>query len=131
MIIERPTAMIHCNRLLLSIAALSGAILFPGGPSLAQYQPIIRPGMCSFQYQPVCAVSRKSTLITYGNACDAKTARARIVSDGACHEGCPHIFKPVCARDANGARKTFANECTAKKANAESIRRGRCLLPSR
>ena len=121
--------MTHCKRLLLVIAMLSGAVFVADG-ALAQYQPIIRPGACSFQYQPVCGVSRKSTLITYGNACDAKTARARIVSDGACDEACSHIYKPVCARDANGLRKTFANACTAKAAKAESIRRGRCLLPS-
>ena len=123
--------MILRKRLLPIIAAVFGAIVIAGEHARAQYQPIIRPGMCSFQYQPVCAVSRKSTLITYGNACDAKTARARIVSDGACEEACSHIYKPVCARDANGARKTFANECTAKAAKADVIRRGRCLLPSR
>ena len=122
--------MTHCRRLLLIAAALSGAIVFSAGSAPAQYQPIIRPGLCSFQYQPVCGVVRKRTLITYGNACDAKAARARIVSDDAC-DPCSHIYKPVCARDANGARKTFANECTAKAAKAEIIRRGRCLLPLR
>jgi hypothetical protein len=124
-------AMTHSKRSLLAVAALSGAVCFAGGSARAQYQPVIRPGVCSFQYQPVCAVSRKRTLITYGNACDAKAARARIVSDGACNDACPHIYKPVCARDADGARKTYANECAAKSAKAEIIRRGRCLLPSR
>ena len=121
--------MTHYKRLLLIIAALSGAIVAADG-ALAQYQPIIRPGVCSFQYQPVCAVSRKRTLVTYGNACDAKAARARILSDGACNDACSHIYTPVCARDAKGARKTFANACMAKAAKAEIIRRGRCLLPS-
>lgn len=126
---ERASAMTHYKRLLLVVAALSGALFSAGGSALAQHQPLIRPGACTFQYQPVCAVARKRTLVTYGNACSAKSALARIVSDGACNDACPHLYKPVCARDANGARKTFANACTATAAKADVIRRGRCLLP--
>jgi hypothetical protein len=131
MIFEHSSAMTRCRRLLFMIAALSGAAFFAGDDAFAQYQPVIRQGVCTFQYQPVCAVSRKRTLITYGNACDARNARARIVSDGACNDACPQIYKPVCARDAKGARRTFANACTAKAAAVELIHRGRCLLPAR
>ncbi len=123
-------AMIHFKRLLLIIAVLCGALFFAAKSALAQYQPLIRPGVCTFQYQPVCAVARKRTLVTYGNACAAKAVGARIVADGACNDACSHLYKPVCARVAKGARKTFANECTAKAAKAEIIRRGRCLLPA-
>jgi hypothetical protein len=122
--------MTRYKRLLLIIAALLSAA-FAADHAQAQYQPVIRQGVCTFQYQPVCAVARKRTLVTYGNACDARNARARIVSDGACNDACPHIYKPVCTRDAKGARRTFANACTAKAAKAAVIHRGRCLLPAR
>ena len=68
-------AMIHFKRLLLIIATLCGALFFAGDDALAQYQPLIRPGACTFQYQPVCAVARKRTLVTYGNACAAKAVQ--------------------------------------------------------
>ena len=97
--------------------------------ALAQWQSVIHTTNCPFAYQPVCA-SRKRTLITYANACAARSALARIVSDGVCPDNCPSIYQPVCARDANGKRRTYANACAAKNENAKIVRNARCLLPS-
>jgi hypothetical protein len=124
--------MMTCGRFALISAILASGVLSAGHDSvLAQYQPVIRPGMCSFVYQPVCAKSRKRVLITYGNLCDAKAARSAVVSDGACPDNCPQIYKPVCARDANGQRKTYMNSCAAKNEKADITRNSRCLIPSR
>lgn len=86
------------------------------------------PGPCGeFGYHPVCARSRKNTLVTYANACIARSEGSRVISHGACPTTCPMIFKPVCAIDAGGKRKTFANDCMARAAGVNAIRRGRCI----
>jgi Kazal-type serine protease inhibitor domain len=99
--------------------------------ALAQWQPVIRTTDCPFAYQPVCARSRKRALVTYANACAARSVLARIVSDGICPDNCTSIYKPVCARDTNGKRRTYMNACAAKNESAQIIRNVRCLLPSR
>lgn len=118
-------------RWIVAAAALAAALAAGGAPAIAQYQPVIRPGECSYQYNPVCGVVRDRALITYSNVCHAKAALARIVAYEACAPDCPTVYRPVCARDANGKRRTFANECTANKAKAQIIRHTRCLAPSR
>lgn len=100
-----------------------------GAPVLAQGQPLIMPGPCAeFGYHPVCGRSRERVLATYVNACAARSAGARVISDGACPAACPMIFKPVCAIGADGKRKTYGNDCQAMAAGAIIIRNTRCLL---
>jgi hypothetical protein len=114
-----------------ALAAIIGCICCPQDHSAeAQWQPVIHPAECSHAYQPVCAKSRRRVLVTYANACAARSSLARIVSDGACPDNCPSIYKPVCARDTNGKRRTYPNACAAKNDNAQVIRNGRCLRPA-
>lgn len=109
-------------------AAVGFFFILETPPVQAQWQPVIHTNQCPFVYQPVCA-RKKGVLVTYSNACVARSNQGRIVSDGACPEDCPTIYKPVCARDANGKRQTYANACVAKKQNAQIIRNTRCLFP--
>jgi hypothetical protein len=115
------------------IAALmlcSLALVYIGAatPAAAQGQPLIMAGPCGHDgYHPVCARSRKNTLVTYANACIARSEGSRVISHGACPTACPMIFKPVCAIEAGGKRKTFANDCMARAAGVTVIRRGRCI----
>lgn len=111
------------------LGALCAAAIWPAAtPALAQGQPLIVMGPCAGPgYRPVCARSRKKTLVTYVNACMARSDGARVISEGACPEACPMIFKPVCAFDAAGKRKTFGNECQARAAGAKILRGGRCV----
>lgn len=97
-------------------------------PAAAQGQPLVFLGPCGeFGYRPVCARARKNMLITYANACIARSEGSRVISDEACPTACPMIFKPVCASDASGQRKTYGNDCQAKAAGAQVVRRGRCM----
>jgi len=117
---------------LICVAAIAAgfASCLPQHPAIAQWQPVTHMTGCPFAYQPVCA-KRKRVLVTYANACTARSALARIVSDGVCPDNCPSVYKPVCARGADGKRRTYANACAAKNDNAQIIRNTRCLLPSR
>jgi hypothetical protein len=97
-------------------------------PAAAQGQPLIFLGPCGeFGYRPVCARSRKNTLVTYANACIARSEGSRVISHEACPTACPMIFRPVCATDSGGKRTTFGNECQANVAGAKIIRAGRCV----
>jgi hypothetical protein len=112
----------------LMLCSLACACIGPATPAAAQGQPLIMAGPCGHHgYHPVCARSRKNTLVTYANACIARGEGSRVISHGACPTACPMIFKPVCAIDAGGKRKTFANDCIARAANVTVIRRGRCI----
>jgi hypothetical protein len=111
-------------------AVIGGACCLQDHSARAQWQPVIHATECSYVYQPVCAKSRKRLLVTYANACAARSSLARIVSDGACPDNCPDIYQPVCARDAKGKRRTYPNACAAKNDNAQVISNLRCLRPS-
>ena len=97
----------------------------------AQHQPLVSPGVCAGLYDPVCARSRKKTLITYANACLASSDRAKVISRGACPDACPTIFDPVCAVDEAGRRKTYGNACQATAAGARVLSSRRCTLTLR
>lgn len=112
----------------LMLCSLALACIGTATPAAAQGQPLIMPGPCGHHgYHPVCARSRKNTLVTYANACIARSEGSRVISPGACPTACPMIFKPVCAVDPTGKRKTFANDCMARAAGVKVIRRGRCI----
>lgn len=113
--------------ILLGAACLASSLIFTM-PAAAQGQPIIMPGACGGGgYHPVCARSRKKTLVTYVNDCAARNDGARVIGQGACPTACPMIFKPVCAVDGTGKRKTYGNECQAKAAGAAIVRQMRCV----
>jgi hypothetical protein len=91
----------------------------------AQHQPLIRFGSCD-GYRPVCAVKQR-TLVTYINACGARSVNARVIAaDRACIEGCPRQYAPVCGTDSAGARRVYGNACEAEKSGAKDIRKGSC-----
>lgn len=97
-------------------------------PAAAQGQPLIFLGPCGeFGYRPVCARARNKVLVTYANACIARSEGSRVISQEACPTACPMIFKPVCATDSADKRTTYGNECQAKVAGAKIIRAGRCV----
>lgn len=117
----------HLTWILLAAAALLSSPHF-AMPAAAQGQPLLMMGPCGGHgYHPVCARSRKKTLVTYVNSCAARSDGARVINNGACPEACPMVFKPVCALDAAGKRKTFGNDCQAKAAGAKILRGGRCI----
>jgi hypothetical protein len=119
---------IHVAAACLIICGLFAGCIGMASPGAAQGQPLIMAGPCGHDgYHPVCARSRKNTLVTYANACIARSEGSRVLSHGPCPEACPLIFKPVCAIDETGRRKTFANDCIAKAAGVRVIRRGRCI----
>ena len=117
---------------LICVAAIAAgfASCLPQHPAIAQRQPATHMTGCPFAYQPVCARSKKRVLVTYANACAARSVNAWIVSDGVCPDNCPSVYKPVCARDTSGKRRTYMNACAAKNENAQVIRNTRCLIPS-
>lgn len=103
-------------------------ILPAARPAAAQGQPLIFLGPCGeFGYRPVCARARGNILVTYANACIARSEGSRVLSRESCPTACPMIYKPVCALDESGKRKTFGNDCQAKAAGAKVIRTGRCI----
>ena len=108
----------------LAVALIAGVI---GAPKegLAQGQPLIGLGGCPEGFYPVCAV-KKRTLVTYVNACAARSAGARVVTSRACLEGCPHQYAPVCAIEASGKRSSFGNVCEAEKSGAKIVRNRGC-----
>ena len=115
-----------------SVLALALAASLPGTrAALAQHQPLISAGVCAGPYDPVCARSRKKTLITYPNACLAASDRAKVISKGACPEVCPTIYSPVCAVDDAGHRRTYGNACQANAAGARVLSNRRCALTLR
>lgn len=92
----------------------------------AQYQPLVRPGVCVQGFVPVCAV-RQKTLVTYVNDCVARSVHARVIAaDRGCFEGCPAKYIPVCGTDSSGKRQLYGNACEAEKSGATDIQKGRC-----
>jgi hypothetical protein len=83
---------------------------------------------CTDIYKPVCAVNPFGFRQTYGNACYANNAHARILHPGVCEgPACTRIFKPVCAVDPVTHRaKTYPNLCVAEVANAALLHNGPC-----
>jgi len=114
-----------------AFALALAAILSDARGALAQHQPLIGAGVCAGPYDPVCARSRKNTLITYPNACLATSDRARVIGKGACPDACAMIYSPVCAIDEAGYRKTYGNACQAKAAGARVLSNRRCALTLR
>jgi Kazal-type serine protease inhibitor domain len=104
--------------------AVAACALMPKG-AVAQGQPLIRMGNCPAGYHPVCAV-KKRTLVTYVNACAARSVGARVIASRACMEGCPRQYVPVCATNAAGARHTYGNACEAERSGANIVRKRGC-----
>jgi hypothetical protein len=83
---------------------------------------------CTKEYVPVCGLSRSGEHITYGNACQARAARAKILHKGECVGGpfCILLYAPVCARDPRGVLRTYPSLCAAENDNAVLIRNRAC-----
>ncbi len=105
------------------------------GPGVYPPPPGPRPGICTREYRPVCAV-RPGERQTFPNACAAEAQGFRIVNSGECRpirppqydEGpvaCPQNYRPVCARQGNLLR-TFPNECQAEGSGFRVIDDGEC-----
>ena len=64
--------------------------------------------------------------MTYGNACQAERAGARIKYAGLCESlgrNCPSDYQPVCGLDGN----TYDNECHMNNGGASLAYAGVCL----
>lgn len=120
------------TRGLIASYTISAALLLTGAPAtpaVAQGQPLIFLGPCGEDgYRPVCARARGNVLVTYANACIARSEGARVVGQQPCPVACPMVYRPVCATDPAGKRRTYGNDCQAKAAGARIVRRGRCLF---
>lgn len=83
---------------------------------------------CTKEYVPVCGLSRGGEHITYGNACQARAAGAKILHKGECIGGpfCILMYDPVCARDPRGVLRTYPSLCAAENDNAVFVRKGAC-----
>lgn len=81
---------------------------------------------CTFEYRTVCAAERRGAPKTYGNACQARADRARILYAGECRRGCTREFRPVCARVPGRRPATFPNACVARHNGARLIHSGAC-----
>lgn len=83
---------------------------------------------CTREYRPVCGLSDRGGRSTYGNACMARAAGAKILHNGECFSGpvCILLYDPVCARDAKGRLRDFGSLCEAEAANAAFVRKGTC-----
>lgn len=92
---------------------------------------------CTMIYDPVCG-ERRGIRQTYGNACEARQDRARIVHPGECRRerrkerrprsdeySCPQVYEPVCGT-LNGETRTFGNACTAGQQGAQVLYEGEC-----
>ena len=87
------------------------------------------PKMCPHLVSPVCALAKGAKRSTFNNSCEAETAGAKVLHDGACEGGdvCSMIYTPVCATDpATGKEKTYSSSCVAEHANAVHVHDGEC-----
>ena len=73
-------------------------------------------------YVPVCGADD----VTYGNACIAERAGARIQYAGLCEvqgRNCPPDYLPVCGLDG----MTYDNDCQLNNANVQLAYAGACV----
>ncbi len=98
-----------------------------GASLLALPAPAQAQTVCTWLWQPVCALTTFGHRWTFSNACWAKAAGARILHAGACigGPGCTREWDPVCARGPKGVR-TYGNLCTAENDNATVLFKGSC-----
>lgn len=116
--------------------ALSSPMTAPqGSASLLQLtQNRGAPNICPKVFRPVCG-QRGVQRRTYGNACMATSAGARIIARGPCQpvrprpQFCTREYRPVCARVRGRVTRTFPNACEARRAGGRIIHRGVCRRP--
>jgi hypothetical protein len=105
---------------LLSCALIAGLWMAAPAPAAAAAK------ICPTIEAPVCAVTRTGARETFGNACLAQRAHARVLHNGRCFGPICMSFKQVCARVPGHKPQTFASECTAEQANATVLHDGPC-----
>lgn len=113
----------------LAFLAITGLLL--AACEVEAENPTIAGTYCPQIYAPVCA-ERNDELRTFPNACEARSARWRIIADGQCRAPdwpqqrlCPQVYDPVCAT--RGSReRTFGNACEAREAGWRIAYGGEC-----
>ena len=105
---------------LLSGALIAGLWLAAPAPAAAATK------ICPAIEAPVCAVTRTGARETFGNACLAQRAHARVLHSGRCIGPICISFKQVCARVPGHRPQTFSSICTAEQANATVLHDGPC-----
>jgi hypothetical protein len=138
-VMTRETAMntgrIFTAALVLALTSCTVVVDEPNPPRPGVYPPPPgpRPGICTREYRPVCAV-RPGQRQTFPNGCTAEAEGFRIIYSGECRPVrepepgpivCPQIYAPVCARQGSVIR-TFPNECQAEGSGFRVIDDGEC-----
>jgi hypothetical protein len=112
----------------LTMASLGLAAALSSGAIFSSVQAEAA-GLCPRIYLPVCGF-KDGMKHTYGNACEARQAHARILHRGKCAgEGwiCTFIYQPVCALDPQTRRPNqYPNLCVAENAGATLLYNGPC-----
>jgi hypothetical protein len=96
------------------------------------------PRACTREYRPVCA-ARGGERRTFPNACEAESARYRVIGSGECRGGgddsaggddgpraCTREYRPVCAARRGSEPRTFPNACEAESARYRVVGNGPC-----
>jgi hypothetical protein len=117
--------------LALSTLLAACTVVVDEGPNYRPPRP--EPTFCTREYEPVCA-RRGPDRQSFSNACLARRAGYRVVSDGLCRGGssgddgptfCTREYAPVCARR-GGSFRTFSNACEARAADWRVVSGGPC-----
>lgn len=73
--------------------------------------------VCPAVYNPVCVILPDSTVITFGNACEAACAGFKDATVTSCEPNdcnCPQFYDPVCVIGPDGDSLSFSNRCFAQ-----------------
>ncbi len=88
---------------------------------------------CVTLYEPVCAkvsngTNSNSTMVEFGNECEASLFGAQVLNQGGCDQICTQIYNPVCALTLFGSLTNYSSKCEARNNGAVVLHRGSCVL---